>query len=174
MTNAEMQKTRDWLLALPTPHQFRHWFEKSVARQAEDRAWTYHTSVEEEIKNLEAMIPKLLPREMHTKANYFRVGGQEGSENQGFLWFGVLPGMQEGSIALIDILVESDTRGQGLGRYMLTEMLKFVKKEGYQIVVLEVRHDNKAAIDLYSSIGFNLSRTKDNVDRMHLHLARIV
>lgn len=173
MTNAEMQKTTNWLLALPTPLQFRHWFEESVARQTEDRAWAYHTSVEEERKNLEAMIPKLLPQGMHTKANYFRVGGQEGVENQGFIWFGLLPGLPAGSIALIDILVESDTRGQGLGRYMLTEMLKFIKKEGYHIVILEVRQDNQAAIDLYTSLGFTPSRTVDHVDRMHLHLTKI-
>ena len=85
----------------------------------------------------------------------------------------LLPGQPAGSIALIDILVESDTRGQGLGRYMLTEMLKFVKKEGYHIVILEVRQDNQAAIDLYTSLGFTPSRTVDHVDRMHLHLTKI-
>ncbi len=173
MTNAEMQKTMNWLLAQPTPLQFRYWFECSMTRQAEDRAWAYHTSMEEEKENLETLIPKLLPQGMHTRSHYFRVGGQEGSENQGFIWFGVLPGLSKGSIALIDILVDSDTRGQGLGRYMLTAMLQSLKKEGYQIVILEVRQDNKAAIDLYTSLGFTPSRTVDGVNRMHLHLSRI-
>ncbi|MCE5196398.1 MAG: GNAT family N-acetyltransferase [Negativicutes bacterium] len=173
MTNAEKQKTSNWLLALPTPLQFRYWFEYSLARQSEDRAWAYHTSLEEERRNLEALIPKLLPQGMHTPLHYFRVGGQEGNENQGFIWFGVLPGLPQGSIALIDILVNSDTRSLGLGRYMLTTMLKSLKEEGYQIVVLEVRQDNEVAIDLYTSVGFTLSRTVDRVDRMHLHLSRI-
>jgi ribosomal-protein-alanine N-acetyltransferase len=47
--------------------------------------------------------------------------------------------------------VDSAYQGQGIGRQMLDELLKFADGG---VVYLEVRTDNEAAIALYRSIGF--------------------
>ncbi|MEH3132265.1 MAG: ribosomal protein S18-alanine N-acetyltransferase [Mycolicibacterium neoaurum] len=47
--------------------------------------------------------------------------------------------------------VDPDCQGRGIGRALLADLLDFAKKGE---VFLEVRTDNEAAINLYSSVGF--------------------
>lgn len=56
--------------------------------------------------------------------------------------------------AVTNIAVHPDHRRQGLGRAVLSEMLKEAEKRGISCVFLEVRVSNSAARQLYSSAGF--------------------
>ena len=51
--------------------------------------------------------------------------------------------------------VDPEARRQGLARALLTEGLERLRRLDVQVCFLEVRVDNKPAIDLYESLGFS-------------------
>lgn len=55
---------------------------------------------------------------------------------------------------ITNIAVHPDFRGNGLGRYLVVEMLKAGDEKGCSKYTLEVRPGNKAAVALYESLGF--------------------
>lgn len=55
---------------------------------------------------------------------------------------------------ILTIAVEKESRGQGLGRALLTALLDQLRSEGVRHVSLELRGSNTAALGLYTSLGF--------------------
>lgn len=65
--------------------------------------------------------------------------------------------------------------GQGIGRAMLTELLREARRRGADNVMLEVRADNPRAQDLYARYGFQKIHTRkryyrDGVDAWVMRL----
>lgn len=56
---------------------------------------------------------------------------------------------------LLNLVVDSGQRGQGVGRALLEESLAMLAAEGVRRVLLEVRAGNTAARALYDRCGFN-------------------
>lgn len=50
--------------------------------------------------------------------------------------------------------VSGDARGGGLGRRMVEELISYGRKVGIEILTLDVRGNNHAAMQLYESVGF--------------------
>lgn len=46
--------------------------------------------------------------------------------------------------------------GQGLGKKILTELIKFAKEAGYEFLELEVASTNHKAVELYKKLGFSV------------------
>ena len=62
-------------------------------------------------------------------------------------------GPQEGH--LLNVCVRRDQQGRGFGRALVVHMLERAKGRGAEMIFLEVRPSNLAAITLYRSLGFN-------------------
>ena len=60
-----------------------------------------------------------------------------------------------GEAELLRVGVDPEARRQGLARALLTEGLERLRRLDVQVCFLEVRVDNKPAIDLYESLGFS-------------------
>lgn len=60
-----------------------------------------------------------------------------------------------GEAHILNICVESELRGQGLGHRMLERLLNLARKHQADTAFLEVRESNLAAQYLYQSLGFN-------------------
>jgi len=60
-----------------------------------------------------------------------------------------------GEAELLRIGVDPDARRQGLARALLVEGLEQLRRLDIQVCFLEVRVNNKAAIQLYESLGFS-------------------
>lgn len=54
---------------------------------------------------------------------------------------------------IMNVAVEPEYRGQGVGTILFGELIKAVKARGATSITLEVRPSNKAAIKLYESFG---------------------
>ncbi len=54
----------------------------------------------------------------------------------------------------LGISVLKDYWGMGVGSLLLSEIIKFAKSSGTEIITLEVRSDNLRAIGLYEKFGF--------------------
>ncbi|TNC26306.1 GNAT family N-acetyltransferase [Mumia zhuanghuii] len=52
------------------------------------------------------------------------------------------------------VAVSPDARGGGLGRRLVTELIDYARKAGIEILTLDVRGNNHAAMALYERLGF--------------------
>lgn len=59
-----------------------------------------------------------------------------------------------------DLGVRFDWRRRGLGRALLTRAFEYGRTRGSRLFVLEVRHNNQAALGLYASFGFLPTRRR--------------
>ena len=60
-----------------------------------------------------------------------------------------------GEAHVLNVSIEPRLQGRGLGRRMMQRMLSLAAEKGADSVFLEVRPSNRAALDLYRSLGFN-------------------
>ena len=58
---------------------------------------------------------------------------------------------------LEDVIIRSEYRGKGLGRWLVEHALAWVKAEGMARVTLLADRKNKAALDFYRKLGFERS-----------------
>ena len=72
-------------------------------------------------------------------------------------WFGRLDGRSR--VGLIDVEVESTSRRKGYGRFLVGEILKHARSEATEVVAVQTRETNVAAIALYESAGFQVVGT---------------
>ena len=73
---------------------------------------------------------------------------------------------------LHDLFVRSDYRRMGIGKALLSEVEALARRLGCCRVTLEVREDNRRALDLYSSFGFSGSPTEE--ERPTLFLTKML
>lgn len=66
----------------------------------------------------------------------------------------------QGVSHILNLCVDVPYQGQGLGRYLLKQVMKTYKKSPIRSLMLEVRPTNKVAINLYQSLGFKSSGIK--------------
>lgn len=59
-----------------------------------------------------------------------------------------------GEAHLLNLSVASGQQGRGLGRILLRHLVDFIRRLGGEVVFLEVRPSNRAAVHLYESEGF--------------------
>jgi ribosomal-protein-alanine N-acetyltransferase len=63
---------------------------------------------------------------------------------------------------ILTFAVSPPSQRQGIGRYLLKELMNFLKSVQCVKIFLEVAVDNKATIDLYTSVGFKSVGTRPN------------
>jgi ribosomal protein S18 acetylase RimI-like enzyme len=148
---------------------FTIWFERSVSRQAQDRADANHTDVADEKKRLEKVIPQMLPEGMKTKGHIFKTIFDSLDQEIGFIWFAPMQESEADSILLMDNVVLEEFRGLGIGKQALKNMLSYLKTMGFTSVLLEVRKDNPAKF-LYEKLGFKITSESNFRQMMKLRL----
>lgn len=63
--------------------------------------------------------------------------------------------MAVGEAHVLNLCVEPAYHQQGLGRFLLSHLLSLARAAGMEIMLLEVRKSNAAAIALYQGMGFH-------------------
>ncbi len=76
-------------------------------------------------------------------------------ENDGCLdGYGVMS-VAAGEAHILNLTVRPESQRRGIGRKLMTHFLQLARRHGADIVMLEVRPSNQAAIALYQKCGFN-------------------
>jgi ribosomal-protein-alanine N-acetyltransferase len=76
-------------------------------------------------------------------------------ERQGIIeGYGVLS-VAAGESHLLNLCVRPETQLQGIGRKLLEYFISVARRHGAEVIFLEVRPSNKAALELYGKSGFN-------------------
>jgi [ribosomal protein S18]-alanine N-acetyltransferase len=60
-----------------------------------------------------------------------------------------------GEAHVLNIVIDPDLQNQGLGNFLMRYLLYVAKRNGVNMVFLEVRESNKSAFHLYHKLGFN-------------------
>ena len=60
-----------------------------------------------------------------------------------------------GEAHILTIVVQEQSRGQGLGKMMIKQLLDIAEHHHVNTVLLEVRPSNQVAIQLYQNLGFS-------------------
>lgn len=95
--------------------------------------------------------PDNLSKELNRKdgSNYIAVA-EAGDEKLGYSNIHLVRGESQ----LYSIAIDSACRGQGIGEMLLNHMIEKSRELGCDIMTLEVRSGNTAAIELYKKLGF--------------------
>ena len=56
---------------------------------------------------------------------------------------------------ILNLTVDKTRQGQGIGKQILSHLVDIARIKAAQVILLEARYSNKAAIHLYESAGFN-------------------
>ena len=83
---------------------------------------------------------------------------ESGGEAIGYIWLGISPFLQGGSGRIRHIFIEKSHRGKGLGRQLMLAAEELFRARGIRHVSLVCTMSNKAAISLYSEMGFKTAR----------------
>ena len=88
------------------------------------------------------------------------------SELVGWLW---LEARYPGECHVRHIQVTQDHWGQGLGRQIMEDAIRVCQAKGVDAITLNVTKSNKRAVNLYTHLGFVV--TKDRGERQGMRLA---
>ncbi len=70
-----------------------------------------------------------------------------------------------GEMEVMNIAVDENFRGQGIGKKIFAELIRVCKLRGVTAITLEVRPSNTAAIKLYESFGLKSVGRRKNYQR---------
>jgi ribosomal protein S18 acetylase RimI-like enzyme len=70
-------------------------------------------------------------------------------EMEGFSWRWHLP-----SAGILDLQVRADLRRQGLGRYLVGQIVRFLQDQYFGVLEVQTNETNQAAVNLFRSLGF--------------------
>lgn len=73
------------------------------------------------------------------------------------------PRWNEHAVGITDILVSAEMRRQGLAKFLMTQMLRYLQDQFFSIVEMEVHADNTAGINLLRGLDF------EQVDAGHVY-----
>ena len=76
------------------------------------------------------------------------------TENEKIIGHAVLS-VAAGESHLLNLAVDQLYQGQGIGRKLLAHLMDIARVKSADMILLEVRPSNKAAIHIYESTGFN-------------------
>lgn len=133
--------------------EYNYWINESVVQQAKDRTSINGLNWTDELEGLFETISKLLPNGKDSEGHLMRVLDIDDASNIGFIWFGILPRMEKGSIFLMDIMLDKRFRSKGYGKKLLTSMHSNLLEMGYTSIYLNVLRKNYA-MKLYEALGY--------------------
>lgn len=83
--------------------------------------------------------------------------------------FGQLLSKQAGRLHMARIIVDPDSRGQGYGRYLCTDLIQIARERNVHTLTLNVYRDNLLAIKLYRDLGFEDVHENSTAEYIHMH-----
>ena len=114
--------------------------------------------------------PVLLPEGADTPGQHFLIV-ESGGRRVATLWLGERDDERDGRLMWIyDIEVDADVRGCGHGRMTMELAEQEARRHGHDRIGLNVFAQNVAAIALYTSLGYEVTRTHPAGQNMLKHV----
>ncbi len=87
---------------------------------------------------------------MEEKTNQRVIAKAQVIELEGFTWKWNQP-----AVGISDVIVEEEFREKGLGKFFLTQILRFLQEQCFLIAEMQVPEENQPIIHLCQAMGFN-------------------
>ena len=71
--------------------------------------------------------------------------------------------LDEKELYISNVCVDKNSRGKGVGKFLLNNVFKKAKAEHCETVILDVSKDNHIAIGLYKKAGFKVSKERSSL-----------
>ncbi len=71
-------------------------------------------------------------------------------EMEGYGWRWNTP-----AAGVMDIQVRNDLRRQGVGKYLIAQLLRYLQEQYFGVVEVQVNEESEAAIKMFRSMGFD-------------------
>ncbi|MEE9422853.1 MAG: ribosomal protein S18-alanine N-acetyltransferase [Gammaproteobacteria bacterium] len=75
-------------------------------------------------------------------------------ENNQIIGYGVMS-VAAGEAHILNLTVQPDSQRRGIGEKLIKQFVQLAQRYEVDMILLEVRPSNKAAISLYAKLGFN-------------------
>ncbi len=148
-----------------TVAEYEAWIPGSIAAYAAEHAAAGSMPADKAQELARKQFDELLPQGLETPKHHLLFGTEDG-ERVGVLWLNIPPSA-EGPAYVFDVEVDSDKRGRGYGRAIMTAAESFSRDHGAEALRLHVFGSNTVARSLYESLGFettNVMMSKRLVD----------
>jgi ribosomal protein S18 acetylase RimI-like enzyme len=60
----------------------------------------------------------------------------------------------QGAAGILDVQVRADVRRQGLAKFLLNQMIRYIQEQFFRMSEVQIPEQNQPAIDLFKSLGF--------------------
>lgn len=140
--------------SLPSENEYQFWYERCLKDYAESKMKANGLTRQEAHDLAVASLERLLPSKYESPDQYFRVLKNETKELVGYYWFAAIGAQDNRKAFIYDIIVEEKFRGQGLGREAMLLIESHASSLGLKQIGLHVFAFNKAAVNLYQSLGY--------------------
>ncbi|MDF2588410.1 MAG: hypothetical protein K0S41_2251 [Anaerocolumna sp.] len=88
------------------------------------------------------------------------LGAYENNQFLGFIWGYRKEFLNEKRIHIDHIVVQSQSRGKGIGTKLINQLEDIAKKEGIQCIDLVTSLNNENTVQFYNSKGFSMTRVQ--------------
>ena len=133
---------------------YQRWSDRSKISYAQEKQKANGYTDEEAREIAETSFAKLLPQGPRTPDHYLRTVRDEAGELVGFYWFAATGAANNRKAFIYDIIIEESMRSRGFGRKTMELIEAEVRDLGLKSVALHVFTNNKVAVSLYESLGF--------------------
>lgn len=143
------------LLEKMTEQDFEQFMEKSSDLYAQDLIKATGMTLAQARQRISKQRSVIIPNGLRTENVFFmKIHDSETKERVGSIWWGVFP--SHNTAFIIDIYVDDNFRGKGLGSETISEVIKTAKEYAIGDLSLHVFRHNPRAKQLYERIGFKV------------------
>lgn len=137
-----------------TEEEFQSWQVRSRAAYAADKMRANGFTREEAERIAEEDFRRYLPEGLRSPDSHLYSFKNAGGAVLGFIWYGVRGAANNRRAFILDVIIEEEHRGRGLGRKMMELLEEKIREQGLGRVGLHVFGYNEPAIRLYRSLGY--------------------
>jgi ribosomal protein S18 acetylase RimI-like enzyme len=70
--------------------------------------------------------------------------------------------LEDKDLYIGNICVDKNSRGMGVGKFLLDNIIIYAKKKKCKKIILDVSKDNRVAINLYKKMGFEITKERSS------------
>ena len=141
-----------------TNSEFEAYLQSAVREYADEKVRAGNWQPAEAMQRAEQEYDKLLPDGLATKSEHlYSIVDDARTRPVGMIWFERQEGSAQPVAFLYDFIIYEEFRRKGYGRRALAALETKVKEMGLDKISLHVFGHNKAALALYSKLGYEVT-----------------
>ncbi len=137
-----------------TLEDFESYLKIAIPNYAQEKMKAEGFEKEEAYELAQSTYKNLLSEGFNTKDHYLYVV-KFNQKKVGLFWFAKKSNQNKEYAFIYDIMLDSEFRGQGLGKKLMNLIEEEIKKKNLSSVSLHVFEHNKVAVNLYKKSGYH-------------------